>query len=699
MAWALRIHTRRATHISMLSRAETGLACECVCPACDGVLQAVNAGKTADEYLRPGSKRPFFRHHTGQQGEGCLRRIAQWAALELLATRQELVLPAPTFRRHVVGVSGDIYTGDATGSVYRARVLERHWIDEQAATLTLDDGRVIMVCLSGLQQVARDGRVDAVITIDIDDPLVSTWGPDEILARVQLEDRWLCWDSHWDEGELGALALEEAKQRARDALDLAPEDLALPDGLSDLQRSESVLHAVLKQILAETQRLHVPGFDGFVERTTRAGQTIRRNYGCPPFELELANVRLETRLGSIVPDVICDARDTRGQKPAAELMVEVAVTHRVSPAKASRIEAMGIACLELDASLLASGRTIRLPALRQAVQADASNKRWIFHPQAAELRAAAAALVDGAIAAENERAERLEARRAWFMTGPLEEVVGAYLVQARHTTSVGIDVAEIAQALEARGFRGATDAALRNVLARLASMRDEPRRAIVLARLAIDAAMRDASSRKWVTLLADAVDVFVPGAGGVDANAIRSIGSQAHAEVAAGKLECARPRAFDALIATAFPELAGLLADPRGSVDEAQAFRVMAAEQLREAAQVKAQQEAALEAEEKERRRAAARERQLSELNAKFRWRKVGEGGIRKPEDSIRLVKNLYPFENPTQINGLIDAAWAARSAGVQLAEFILDRVATSPLSLDPAMIVLKSAWIIAGPA
>ena len=199
----------------MLSREETGLACDCVCAACSGVLQAVNAGKSADEYLQPGSMRPFFRHHTGHQGEACLRRIAQWAALELLATKQELVLPAPTFRRSVVGISGDVYTGELVGSEYRGRVLERTWIDEQAASLTLDDGRVIMVCLSGVHQVARDGRVDAVVTIEIDDPLVSTWGPDEILARVRLEDRWLCWESHWDDDKLGAQALELAKQRAR----------------------------------------------------------------------------------------------------------------------------------------------------------------------------------------------------------------------------------------------------------------------------------------------------------------------------------------------------------------------------------------------------------------------------------------------------------------------------------------------------
>lgn len=340
MAWALRANSRRATHVSMLSRSETGLACDCVCPACDGVLQAVNAGKTADEYLRPGSKRPFFRHHTGQQGEACLQRVAQLAALELLATKQELELPAPTFRRSVVGVSGDLYTGEIAGSAYRGRVLERHWIDEQTATLKLDDGRVIMICLSGHQQVARDGRVDAVLTIAIDDPLVSTWGPDEILARVQLEDRWLCWESHWDDDEFGAAALEEAKQRAREALDLAPDDLMLPDGLNQLQRSESVLHAVLKQILSETQILSVPGFEGSCEGRTRSGKVIRRPYDSPPFELRLGNARLESRLGSIVPDVICDARDVRGQFPAAEMIVEVAVTHRVDSAKAGRIEAL-----------------------------------------------------------------------------------------------------------------------------------------------------------------------------------------------------------------------------------------------------------------------------------------------------------------------------------------------------------------------
>src|SRR5206468_1444939 len=113
------------------------------------------------------------------------------------------------------------------------------------------------------------------------------------------------------------------------------------------------------------------------------------------------------------------------------------------------------------------------------------------------------------VAAANERADREEARRAWFVMGSIDDVVQAYLSQARNapaTASRGVDsvgegeIAEIGQALEARGLRGATDAALTGVLGQLAAMRDASLRALVLARGAIGAAMRELARRKWAIL-------------------------------------------------------------------------------------------------------------------------------------------------------------------------------------------------------
>jgi hypothetical protein len=488
MAWAVRAGSRKATHVSMLNRSETSLACACVCPACDGVLQAVNAGKTADEYLRDGAMRPFFRHHAGQQRNACLQRVAQRAALELLASHQELVLPAPTFRRSVIGASGDVYTGEATGRSYRAQITSRHWVDEQTAKLVTDDGHVILVRLSGQALVSRDAGVDAVLTISIDDPLVSTWSPDEILARVQLDERWLCWESHWDEDDLAAQALADAQSQAREALDLAPDDLVLPEGLTHLQRCESVLHAVIKQILAEAKSLRVPVFESEVGRRTLAGRLITYPYGWSPVTLALTNVRLETRVASIV-----------------------------------------------------------------------------------------------------------------------------------HSTTRG-------------------------------------------------SGMND----------------------GVD-----DIADRTFSDVAEGKLEFARLREFDDTIRLAFPELGDFLDSAKGTVTQAEAFRAMVRAQ-QEALQAKAAEAAiAQRAVEAQKRREAEHANRLQKLNAQYRWRTVGEGGIRTPEASKQLVKNLFPFESLLPRNGLIDQAWEARANGTAFAEFVTASKYFEELGFDQAMVILKGAWVV----
>jgi hypothetical protein len=50
MAWAVARDDSRTIHISMLGRHETGLKCDCVCPACGGWLQ-VNAGLSEEEVI------------------------------------------------------------------------------------------------------------------------------------------------------------------------------------------------------------------------------------------------------------------------------------------------------------------------------------------------------------------------------------------------------------------------------------------------------------------------------------------------------------------------------------------------------------------------------------------------------------------------------------------------------------------------
>jgi len=67
MAWAVTRQERKATYIGSLPREKTGLQCDCVCPACGGRLQAVNAGKPIQVASGVKTLRPHFRHDIGQQ--------------------------------------------------------------------------------------------------------------------------------------------------------------------------------------------------------------------------------------------------------------------------------------------------------------------------------------------------------------------------------------------------------------------------------------------------------------------------------------------------------------------------------------------------------------------------------------------------------------------------------------------------------
>ncbi len=705
MAWAVRKDSGRATHVTMLKREETGLKCRCTCPACDGEVEAVNAGKTAEEFLKPGSMRPHFRHRAGQQRRECLQRVAQLAALELLATHQELVLPAPTFRRDIVGVSGDIYSGEATGRAYRARVLERHWVDHQTSTLTLDDGRVIAVCLSASALVSRGAGVDAVVTISIDDPLVATWSPEEIISRLQLNDRWLCWRSHWDEADLDAQALAQAQARAKEALDLATDDLVLPEGLTALQRSESVLHAVMKQILAESKRLRVPAIEGIFELRARSGKVITRRYEWPAVDLHLSNVRLETRMGGLVPDVVCDARDITGTLPAAELLVEVAVTHPVDADKLARIQALGIACVEVDARLMARGKNrIKLDELRHAVLRDPSNKRWVYHHHLEILRASAQSAAARLVADEDTRMEAIDRRRARLKEASLADVLKEHmrltgLVRSPSpgqpkgfSQDVAARATETLEELQSRRVHGVNNEAFMSAMRSIASVKGTADRDKSLALRLVQDTMQSHEGKRWVTLLVGATEAYGAAAPAIRAQ-LSEIALRAYAEVREGQRQWARPRDFDDVIRLAFPELDEFLKEARGTVDEAEAFHAMVASQRASQRAKEAQVLEEQRAIEAELRREAQREAKLAALNAQYRWRKPGDGGIRSADDAKRLVKN-YPQAAALR-DSIIDLAWACRMEGTPFGEFALDKVSSDQSGIDELAVLLKGAWLV----
>jgi len=254
MVWAIKGKTREPVYVGRLDpQRHVGLRCECECPACGSPLQAVNLREPAAS-----TRQPFFRHHVGTQGPGCKYRVAELAALKLLAEKGIIEIPAPRRHANRIGISGTIYPAEAVGAAVRERIVERRLVSEVAAVLTLESGRKVALVLRGHQDVGELGSVFAVVEVHVDDPELAMLSPEEILKRSELESGWLHVIEHVQDEELQLQADELARQRALDKLDIDPEALDLPVGATKKQASESLIHWAVKEALMHIGFLQVP---------------------------------------------------------------------------------------------------------------------------------------------------------------------------------------------------------------------------------------------------------------------------------------------------------------------------------------------------------------------------------------------------------------------------------------------------------
>lgn len=716
MAWAVRAETRQATYIGALSRAETGLACTCVCPACGGTLQAVNAGMPAEHFLKPDSMRPFFRHHTGQQQAECLVKVAQIAALQLLMNSQEIDLPAPLARRSVVGASGAIYTHEAVGSAAQARIADRHWVDEHAARITLEDGRVILIRLTGSNVGDDDGQADAIISIKVDDPEVSTWPPEKILRHAQLDGQWLCWERHWDDGVLEAEALAKAEEEARRLVDLAPEGYLMPDGLTPMQRSESVLHWVIKEMLAAAGQLLTPAVHEVITQRMPNGRDEKRAVSIPAMTLELSDVRVEYNLGGMVPDVMCRAVDSATRFAPMELMIEVAVTHRVSDTKRAQVQERGLGCIEFDIDLVNVGGRMTTARLKSMVLGDPTNKRWINHPELQRQRARA--LEGLAIASAQIEEELIQSQRRtdWFRGIPVAHALQEYLGALRESwlgrTCVAGDGSawrpeEMAALLKERGvkqlgdreFSGAGGILRRLDRIRAAALASRP---AALSYEALRSALEgQGDERRFASLILLAVHAYRPSMADPDAAALAACREQITQSIRDGETAFARPSTWDEVLGTLFPEMARGLSQEFGTTAYADKVRRANREAQRLADAETRDVEAARRAQAQEKLNAKALsdeiEAALDSIPARLIWAEM-DGSI--PMDvatAVRFVRDWRTRSAPSSAErdrDVVESAWEARAKGLSIRAWIETRKPGDAGEVRQLSRLLEASWL-----
>ncbi|KAA0089771.1 hypothetical protein CIW54_07160 [Paraburkholderia sp. T12-10] len=155
-----------------------------------------------------------------------------------------------------------------------------------------------------------------------------------------------------------------AKQGARNAWHFAHDASG-----SCATAAETALHRAIKQVIAEGNVIGVPEliveatatYNGHTKSAVRVLEQRRVSYSAP---------RLEVRMADIVGDAVVSVA-------GRDLIVEVAVTHRVDDEKRAKISQIGLSALELQAWCLA--RDADWDQLRAFVSDSSSNRIWLHN--------------------------------------------------------------------------------------------------------------------------------------------------------------------------------------------------------------------------------------------------------------------------------------------------------------------------------
>jgi hypothetical protein len=559
MAWAKDVQTGEPRYILELDEQHRGAMCGCVCYSCGLPLTAVNAARKKFVI------RPHFRHPDGAEKKDCAVLTARAAAAAAFGPGERIMLPAKRFGAHVIGLSGQRYEAWVTKPREAVSIRRAQLRDQVTAVLTLDDGREVLVRLTGSAGTDAAGALDdvrPVIQIEVEDSQLASLNLQDLKTRLHLLLESGSWcGQHWDDEEQTKLALAQAQERAGAELDTVWPD-AVPE-LGESPSRESFLHWLAKQILLREKRLMVPPL---VYQGESTGRPFAAKAGV---SLHLSDVRLEHTFGAIRPDVLAKYLDPTDET-GGEILIEVTVTNMLTPERKARIASEGVAALEIDLSSL--GGALTQSAFARLLVDEVTAKRWIFHPWTAK---------------QASEEEKQKERRKALPLEPLQVLVEGYLAsveeyvaqrrQDDRTVSweVGLnhkarDVEMYGTALGQKGYTTATAEELyrweRSILERLITIRKAVTVGCSQEELtAVFDSLVDEESAKnavWSTVYLIAHKVYSPKLAEEQEVRVQGLRLKVRDSLRAGESAYRRPRRHDELIGLLFPEMADALRKP-----------------------------------------------------------------------------------------------------------------------------------------
>ena len=651
------------------------------------------------------SLRPHFRHDAGQQKDSCLVKTSQIVALQLLFQEKVIHLPEQTSRWTVGGASGQIYTGIATSAGFSARIATREWVDVHEAKITLDDGRVVWLRLSGTCGRGLESSGDAVITIKVDDPEVSTWPAEKILEHAQLTGHWLCWEKHFDDDQLAQQARLDAEQQAHHWCDYIPQDMDLPEGLTDAQRSEGVLHWLIKGILANAPTIATPTYNELITRNMPNQTFESRRVYLDEKTYRISNVRLENRLQGVIPDVICTAT-ADGEAPM-ELMIEVAVTHKVDQVKTARIRSMGIACLEIDTQRMGKGGRTTVDELRAMVLTHTNNKSWVFHPSVELLRRAAKEQLEQRHAQVVKEVAEERARSDWLKTMAAESLLQEYVGLLRQVwagetprDSRGLLCwpSDLIPALEQLGFREMDALAIinpRGLLWALEAIANNTQESGAFK--LFEEAMKGYGPERltsFVTVLGAAIVMFETPMTPREVERLQAMREIIKQSIHKGDLIYARTAQYDHALSILYPRLRDRLQSSKGTQEVVKKVWLERKKKQREQAQQVAEAYRKAQTSQEQQDELLAR---LNEVTANYEWLPKAGWPHDLPTTILHVIESIGKgaFFQEIDRKNMLGTAWQAREDGQTLRQWLRSEDVKSVSDVNVRLKLLDTAWML----
>lgn len=381
LLWAVPESTPdRFVHVGMLDASKKGAACKCLCRACGEPLLAINVDKPPEHFDKPRSQRRHFKHrHSSADEARCISKTARLLALQLFVEQGVIYLPPRRHRASLEMLNGKAISQELCIPAEEVRVHSRTWVDDQSAMLILEDGRQLVVTVRAHHTVDEELNSTCVLSLaGAINPAIAAWGTEKILEHLRMPGCGIDWKSHWDDAKLQAQEAAVLEQAEDLYLGGIPREWL--EGLDGKQFGETILHWLIKKTIAERGKLYVPAMSIEVRQVMPDGVEAKEVAYCPATALLLDDIRLERRLGNMIPDVMCRARRADGQGSAFDLAIEAAVTHFVDDAKRKKILEAGVACLEIRADQFAKVGHVPVSEIEEMVWASTTVKQWILNP-------------------------------------------------------------------------------------------------------------------------------------------------------------------------------------------------------------------------------------------------------------------------------------------------------------------------------